>query len=81
MEIEFLVYYLPIKYCENISRERERDLLWNYFQCDLIKDDTTINTERLDNYCRENGFAKWFETSAQENINIEVAIQYLIGLV
>ena len=33
----------------------------------------------MDKYCEENGFDKWFETSAKENINIETSIQYLIG--
>ncbi len=33
----------------------------------------------MNNYCRENGFDKWFETSAKENNNIDTAIQYLIS--
>jgi Ras-related protein Rab-32 len=31
----------------------------------------------MDYYCQDNGFDKWFETSAKENTNIEKAIQYL----
>jgi len=31
----------------------------------------------MDEYCRENGFIKWFETSAKENINIDTATQFL----
>jgi hypothetical protein len=33
----------------------------------------------MDEFCSENGFAKWFETSAKENINIEAAMQFLIS--
>ena len=32
----------------------------------------------MDEYCREKGFAKWFETSAKENINIEASTRFLI---
>ena len=33
----------------------------------------------MNDYCREKGFDKWFETSAKENINIETSIKYLIS--
>ncbi len=33
----------------------------------------------MDEFCREKGFAKWFETSAKENINIEEANRFLIS--
>jgi hypothetical protein len=36
------------------------------------------NAEQMDEYCQEKKFAKWFETSAKDNINIETSIQYLI---
>ena len=32
----------------------------------------------MDEYCREKGFAGWFETSAKENINIEEAARSLV---
>ena len=32
----------------------------------------------MDEFCREKGFAKWFETSAKENINIETSTRFLI---
>jgi Ras-related protein Rab-32 len=32
----------------------------------------------MDEYCRDKGFAKWFETSAKENINIEASTRFLI---
>ncbi len=37
------------------------------------------NAEKMNEYCKENGFDAWFETSAKENINIEKSIQYLIN--
>ncbi|KAG7515868.1 ras-related protein Rab-32-like [Solea senegalensis] len=33
---------------------------------------------KLDSFCRENGFAGWFETSAKENTNIEEAARCLV---
>lgn len=32
----------------------------------------------MDEYCRENGFASWFETSARDNINIDEAAKALV---
>eukprot|EP00996_Jenningsia_fusiforme_P004223 NODE_5030_length_727_cov_75.946903_g4671_i0.p1 GENE.NODE_5030_length_727_cov_75.946903_g4671_i0~~NODE_5030_length_727_cov_75.946903_g4671_i0.p1 ORF type:complete len:209 (-),score=49.84 NODE_5030_length_727_cov_75.946903_g4671_i0:54-680(-) len=34
--------------------------------------------EELDQYCTENGFIGWFETSSKENINIEKAFRFLV---
>lgn len=33
----------------------------------------------MDEYCKENGFAGWFETSAKDNINIEDAAKALVN--
>jgi Ras-related protein Rab-32 len=33
----------------------------------------------MDDFCKEKGFAKWFETSAKENINIEASSRFLIS--
>lgn len=33
----------------------------------------------MDEFCREKGFAKWFETSAKENINIDASTRFLIS--
>jgi len=32
----------------------------------------------MDEYCKDNGFAGWFETSAKDNINIEEAARALV---
>ena len=37
------------------------------------------NAQQMDEFCREKGFAKWFETSAKENINIEASTRFLIS--
>eukprot|EP01100_Stratorugosa_tubuloviscum_P014094 TRINITY_DN7362_c0_g1_i1.p1 TRINITY_DN7362_c0_g1~~TRINITY_DN7362_c0_g1_i1.p1 ORF type:complete len:217 (-),score=96.89 TRINITY_DN7362_c0_g1_i1:117-767(-) len=36
-----------------------------------------IDREALDNYCKNNGFIAWFETSAQNDINIDQAMTLL----
>lgn len=33
---------------------------------------------KMEEYCKEKGFAAWFETSAKENINIEEAARALV---
>jgi Ras-related protein Rab-32 len=33
----------------------------------------------MDDFCKEKGFAKWFETSAKENINIEASSRFLVS--
>lgn len=32
----------------------------------------------MEEYCQENGFAAWFETSARDNINIDEAARALV---
>jgi Ras-related protein Rab-32 len=45
----------------------------------LAKEGSVNNPQEMDEFCRENGFVKWFETSSKENINIEASIQFLIS--
>ena len=45
-------------------------------QSDLVKN--AINPTQLDQYCRDNGIVKWFETSAKDNINVEDAANFLV---
>lgn len=35
----------------------------------------------MDEYCKENGFSGWYETSAKENINIDDAARFLVSKV
>jgi len=39
----------------------------------------TIDTEMLDNFCKENGFIGWFPTSASKDTNIDDAMKFLIS--
>lgn len=48
------------------------------FQCDLHKEGPINNPQKMEDYCKEKGFAGWFETSAKENINIEEATRALV---
>lgn len=51
------------------------------FQTDLIVDGhgQHVNPTELDQFCKDNGFLKWFETSAKDNNNIEEATRHLIS--
>eukprot|EP01090_Pellita_catalonica_P003920 TRINITY_DN1362_c0_g1_i3.p1 TRINITY_DN1362_c0_g1~~TRINITY_DN1362_c0_g1_i3.p1 ORF type:complete len:221 (+),score=44.81 TRINITY_DN1362_c0_g1_i3:143-805(+) len=48
-------------------------------KCDLAKESFTRNTAQMDKYCEDNGFAGWFETSAKDNINIDVSAKALVA--
>jgi Ras-related protein Rab-32 len=39
------------------------------------------NHNKMDEYCKENGFTAWFETSAKDNINIDEAARALVNKV
>ncbi|KAH7829720.1 Rab32A5 [Monocercomonoides exilis] len=41
-------------------------------------DKNAIDPSQLDQYCKDYGFVKWFETSAKDNINVEEAVNYLV---
>ncbi|XP_016096033.1 ras-related protein Rab-38b [Sinocyclocheilus grahami] len=47
-------------------------------KCDQNRDFLTNNSLKMDQYCKENGFVGWFETSAKENININEAANFLV---
>lgn len=36
---------------------------------------------KMDEYCKQNGFAGWFETSAKDNVNIEESAKSLVSKV
>ena len=50
-------------------------------QCHLASGGFLGNASQLDDYCKEKGFAGWFETSAEENIGIDEAAQCLVAKV
>jgi Ras-related protein Rab-32 len=45
-------------------------------KCDL--DEAKIDRAKLDEFCEQNGFAGWFDTSAKMNINIDKAARSLV---
>ncbi|XP_063979635.1 ras-related protein Rab-32 isoform X4 [Diachasmimorpha longicaudata] len=48
-------------------------------KCDQQKEGLVNSPGKMDDYCKEKGFAGWFETSAKENINIEEAARFLVN--
>eukprot|EP00179_Madagascaria_erythrocladioides_P021238 CAMPEP_0198334968 /NCGR_PEP_ID=MMETSP1450-20131203/19974_1 /TAXON_ID=753684 ORGANISM="Madagascaria erythrocladiodes, Strain CCMP3234" /NCGR_SAMPLE_ID=MMETSP1450 /ASSEMBLY_ACC=CAM_ASM_001115 /LENGTH=219 /DNA_ID=CAMNT_0044039589 /DNA_START=158 /DNA_END=817 /DNA_ORIENTATION=+ len=48
-------------------------------KCDLPDaSDFLKNKSQMDQYCVDNGFIGWFETSAKDNINIDKAAKFLV---
>ncbi|CAC5394559.1 RAB32 [Mytilus coruscus] len=47
-------------------------------KCDQAKEGPVNNVSQMDDFCKENGFVGWFETSAKENINIDEAARFLV---
>ncbi|XP_007892687.1 ras-related protein Rab-32 [Callorhinchus milii] len=48
-------------------------------KCDQKQEAMAHNHSEMDQYCKENGFVGWFETSAKEDENIEEAARFLVG--
>ncbi|XP_044741113.1 ras-related protein Rab-44 isoform X2 [Chrysoperla carnea] len=48
-------------------------------KCDQQKEGLVNTPAKMDEYCKEKGFAGWYETSAKENINIEEAARSLVN--
>jgi len=46
---------------------------------DMAKDGFVKSSSQMDQYCKENNFVGWFETSAKENIGIDKAAKFLIS--
>ncbi|KAJ4935227.1 hypothetical protein JOQ06_016763 [Pogonophryne albipinna] len=47
-------------------------------KCDQGGDVLTNNGIKMEQFCQENGFVGWYETSAKENINIDEAANCLV---
>ena len=45
----------------------------------MAKESLVNNAKKMDQFCQGKGFAKWFETSAKDNINIDTSIRFLIS--
>ncbi|XP_030055206.1 ras-related protein Rab-38 [Microcaecilia unicolor] len=48
---------------------------------DQGKDVHMNNGMKMDQFCKENGFVGWYETSAKENVNIEEAARCLVKFI
>ncbi|KAG8453057.1 hypothetical protein GDO86_004753 [Hymenochirus boettgeri] len=48
-------------------------------KCDQGKDSFKNNLSKMDQFCKDNGFVGWYETSAKENINIDEASRCLVN--
>jgi len=46
-------------------------------KCDMPG--VVIDKELLDNFVKEHGFIGWYATSAQDNVNIDIAMKFLIS--
>ncbi|XP_041050906.1 ras-related protein Rab-38-like [Carcharodon carcharias] len=47
-------------------------------KCDQTKEGLSNTLPKMDQYCKENGFIAWFETSAKDNIRIEESARLLV---
>lgn len=50
-------------------------------QCDQQKQGLVTMPAKMDEYCKQHGFAGWFETSAKDNVNIEESAKTLVSKV
>ncbi|KAK2166326.1 hypothetical protein LSH36_40g18030 [Paralvinella palmiformis] len=50
-------------------------------KCDQNKEGLVTSYSQMDEYCKEQGFVAWYETSAKENINIDEAARHLVSVV
>jgi Ras-related protein Rab-32 len=48
-------------------------------KCDQPKQGLVALPAKMDEYCKENGFTGWFETSAKENTNIDESAKALVS--
>ncbi len=46
-------------------------------KCDLP--DVTLDHDKLDEFVRANGFIGWYATSAQDNVNVDEAMKFLVA--
>ena len=55
--------------------------IYVFSQCDLAGEGFLGNINQLEDYCKDKGFAGWFETSAKENMGIDEAARCLVAKV
>jgi len=50
-------------------------------QCDQTKEGMVNSVAKMDEFCKENMFSAWYETSAKENVHIDDAAKTLVSQV
>jgi len=50
-------------------------------KCDQPKEGIASSREKMNEFCQQQGFSAWFETSAKENINIDDSASFLVSRV
>lgn len=50
-----------------------------FFQCDQEKQGLCAESNKMDEFVKENNFIGWFETSARDNINIDESARGLVA--
>lgn len=50
-------------------------------QSDQPKEGIAANREKMNEFCQQQGFSAWFETSAKDNINIDESANFLVSKV
>jgi hypothetical protein len=49
------------------------------FQSDQPKEGIAANRDKMNEFCQQQGFSAWFETSAKDNINIDESANFLVS--
>lgn len=53
-------------------------MLFIVLQCDETKEGMVNSVAKMDEFCKENMFTAWYETSAKENVHIDDAAKTLV---
>jgi len=48
-------------------------------KCDQPREGIAANKEKMNEFCQQQGFTSWFETSAKDNSNIDEAANFLVS--
>ncbi|VVC45449.1 Hypothetical protein CINCED_3A021403 [Cinara cedri] len=48
-------------------------------KCDQVKEGMVNSVAKMDEFCKENQFSAWYETSAKENVHIDDAAKTLVA--
>jgi len=48
-------------------------------KCDMAKQGLERSEEQMEQFCKDQGFVGWFETSAKDNINIDKSSKFLVS--